>query len=437
MAIQSILGALLNRLTSTMRWLIDRTPLTWRGFWLLSLGTLFLYSYGVLLKDWILLILGAIALGLGLLSVLSVLLSAFLFWRWVGSTRVGEEAKQPLYAFTGDLISTGFLLPSWQIPLADIQLQWLEPAAEVTLTRGFSHLEEQVMFPRRCISQEIVRRIVVRDLFGLAEVRWIRRTPRNVQILPRSASASTVHIQSLTDGEGRFVPSSPRRGDLVDTRAYMPGDPIRHIHWKLFARSNELIVRIPEPSRDYERKLVSYLICDPFDHYAAEIARWSLESGALGTHWVFGADGCLGFAERDLARAREMLAYSGRSEDIQGRDLERFLQSVDFQADQHLLLLFASGSIWRWLPAVREVLSRYPNRCSLIVADDRSQESQEGTQEIEPAALVKAESRWLRLFLLPKPEDEPSSPSALQELKALAQSGVDLRFVARPQGIHH
>ncbi len=409
-------------------------PLSRRGIGMAVFGVLFLWGYGLRQKDWILLVLGAIALCLVVLGVVLVVGTAL----WVGwrmrALSATPTVANPLHGVVGEAVETGLRLPAWQMPFVDFRVIWLEPKAEVTLETHFRGMEEFVRFQRRWSAERIVRAFVVRDFFSLSEVRWEREEQRTVQVLPRVSSFLTTPLRSMSDGEGHYVPSSPRHGDLVDTRAYMPGDPIRHIHWKLFARSQQLIVRIQEPSRDYDLKLLAYLICDPFDEYASEIARWSMESGALGHGWSLGADGSSLIAKEDLATGREILARSGTAMEAQGRGLEGFLESVQFDPERHQLLLFASASVWRWLPQVRETLKRHPARCSLIVADNRELDEEVVLDTSAPPA---SEPRWWRFFLLPKGEEEPPQPSLLEELRQIGQHGMELRFAARPQRSHY
>ncbi len=405
-------------------------PLSRRGMGVAVFGGLFLWGYGLRQKDWILLVLGAIAICLVVLGVVLVAGTAlWVGWRMRALAKM-QTGTTPLLGVVGESVETGLRLPAWQMPFVDFRVLWLEPKAEVTLDAHFRGMEESVCFQRRWSAERIVRAFVIRDFFGLSEVRWEREEQRTVQVLPRVSSFSTTPLRSMSDGEGHYVPSSPRHGDLVDTRAYMPGDPIRHIHWKLFARSQQLIVRIQEPSRDYDLKLLAYLICDPFDEYASEIARWSMESGALGHGWSFGADGSALIAQEDLATGREILARSGTAVDGKGQGLEGFLETVQFDPERHQLLLFASASVWRWLPNVREVLKRHAARCSLVVADNRELDEDVVLDTTEPPP---NEPNWWRFFLLPKSEDEPPQPSMIEELRQIGQHGMELRFAARPQ----
>ncbi len=92
-----------------------------------------------------------------------------------------------------------------------------------------------------------------RDCFGLIELRMKNRNPLRVQVLPvvtSEAERDMDHaIWELAHG------ASGNRREKEDTLGndmarYTPGDPIKRIHWKNYARSGELFVRLPE-EKDY------------------------------------------------------------------------------------------------------------------------------------------------------------------------------------------
>lgn len=94
------------------------------------------------------------------------------------------------------------------------------------------------------VSQPGIQRCVVEDLFGLFTYEWM---PTNVRsdllVLPQ-----TFEVAALT-----FAPGDPGLGTMAratedvtspsDVRAYVPGDPMKKIHWKLSLRKRELLVR--------------------------------------------------------------------------------------------------------------------------------------------------------------------------------------------------
>jgi len=329
------------RAWAQIKGLLHRAPITWQGLFLVLLCGAVLHRYGFVQQDWILLVIGLFGVALALLSFVSVGLSAlYLGWR----LRRLNDGKDhlPILTDTSRPVISGFLLPRFIPPFIDFYGFWSSPDVEVQPISLFPDRTEEVRFAERGCYDEIVRVFEVRDLFGLAAVRWERREAREIEIWPQMHGHPPPFVRSFADGDEQFVPSRPRRGDLVDTRQYQPGDSIRLIHWKMFARSGIPIVRTPEPSAAFERQMVAYLISDEDDDFAAQVARHALESGGLGRDWQFGADRGDAVATQ-IHEARRILAMSGTRPPRYGADLDAFLQRLAFHPESQRLILYASG----------------------------------------------------------------------------------------------
>lgn len=422
-------GSFWTRFRTGWRRLWALLPITWQGGLAGFLGGLLFYVLGVKESDWILLALGAIVVTIVVLDVFFVglvaLVAAF------SIRRKNRDLRLDLRTDTRTPIQSGFLLPRIFVPFVDFSVTWNDPQASVEITTDTEGKTELVRFSRRDAGSTIHRLFEVRDFFGLASVRWERLDPQPFRVLPQIFASSPALARSFVDGDDRFVPSRPRLGDLVDTRAYMPGDPIRHIHWKNFARTQQVIVRIPEPAASLERQIMAYLICDGGDEFAAELARWSIEIGSLGDGWRFGADGSPGYAS-DIASAREILAGSGRAFRRCGRDLETWLQTIAFRADQHHLLLFASARLRLWLPAIQGILERHTSSCSLILGSNLPNPADPDSTDL-PQTPSPARLRLQRLFFLPEPLPPPALADDWKRLQQFARDGLDLRILHRPR----
>ena len=94
-----------------------------------------------------------------------------------------------------------------------------------------------------------IRKIVFRDCFGLLSLSLRIPIPLQLQVLPmvdREKSGKARELLTMTMGAsgGRMKEKENTLG--VDMAQYRPGDPIKRIHWKNYARSGELFVRLPE-----------------------------------------------------------------------------------------------------------------------------------------------------------------------------------------------
>lgn len=104
--------------------------------------------------------------------------------------------------------------------------------------------------PRRCVLTALWVEITSEGLCGLA--RFTRRrsvTPaRPLFVGPRPLEPQTA-LPDLAGSWGDATPGPTSAGDVVrGVRAYVPGDPLRRVHWAASARTGELVVKeVDEP----------------------------------------------------------------------------------------------------------------------------------------------------------------------------------------------
>jgi len=159
----------------------------------------------------------------------------------------------------------------------------------------------------------------------------------------------------------------------MEIRPYAPGDSVRDIMWKGFARNRQLNVRLPERSVAFDDKACAYLVSGTGDEAAAALARLTLESGLLGDDWHFGADGAgndNGRANeyRNLADALVAIADSAAPEELAPHSygLDRFL------AAQHCshCLVFASARDSEVLARLAATAQSRACRLNLVIGVD-------------------------------------------------------------------
>jgi len=172
-------------------------------------------------------------------------------------------------------------------------------------------------------------------------------------------------IRSLASGEDHPDPTGAAEGDRADLRNYVSGDPIRYILWRVFAKSRQLVVRTPERALATARKAYAYLVAAPGDEPAAGAARVAIESGLLGSDWIFGADGVEEHADT-RTRALEVLAQSARASEAQsGAGLARFMQRYGTHGARVLVFVPAIPGPW-----LARVAAGAPRGTEFIVCTD-------------------------------------------------------------------
>lgn len=220
------------------------------------------------------LLMAAFCLGLVLVLAVLSLLTVFLTTRSMGEVTPAEVYRGDGITYTLAIKGPVFL------PVAGY-LSLLPPGVErqdkQALTRH-AFLLLPAFRSRRTVAipqtapyaghwQAGAERMWYEDLFGLFRVylRGIarRRLRRHLTVLPhihsldmgdRSAAGgnglTSTLLRSATDGEV-----------LGDARLYQPGDPLKRVHWKLTARTQEVYTRQFEPQENTQVLLLLDLVC--------------------------------------------------------------------------------------------------------------------------------------------------------------------------------
>lgn len=301
---------------SWVRALIGVFPFTRTGLAFLLLFGVVLWVYGVLVRDLVLLIAGlGGALILATLLLCTVLAALVMFFRTRKASTSGD-----LDLDTGVPQPTGFRLRRPRgIPFAVADWQWVndgggETAARVELENEGVFLVEMASPARRCVVKRVVRRFAVRDLFGLTEISWRRTEDLLLRVLPYRGMLSQMPPPAgMAEGDDLSDPYAEPKGDRVEMRQYAPGDPLRMVLWKVYARTGKMMVRTPERSVAERKRGCAYLVTSPKDDATAAAARVCIDRGLLGDDWCFGADGVDREARDDREAAYEIIARSGEA----------------------------------------------------------------------------------------------------------------------------
>jgi hypothetical protein len=129
-------------------------------------------------------------------------------------------------------------------------------------------------------------------------------------------------------------------------RAYNPGDPIKFVLWKVFARTGELVLRAPERAFSPAKQTTAYLVTGVGDEAAAGVARLLVETHSLGSKWVLGADGSDEDA-RGPQQAMELIARSGATKREDGAlGLRGFLQRHATAGGRIVVIVPATPGPW-------------------------------------------------------------------------------------------
>jgi Protein of unknown function DUF58 len=342
------------RLGPILRRVLDAFPITPAGLVVLGGAGISLGYYGLARIDLLLLVVGVVGLGLGAAAFLAVLLGVL-----VVRIRLRKgQGSDPLQLESGVPARTGFALGRLRaIPLVKLEWSWIAPAATVRARKEGGLLREEIVPLRRGLGERVVRRVVVSDAFGLCRVAFRSAEARSVRVIPGTGALRSVHVvRSIAAGEDTYDPAGSPEGERVDTRGYAPGDPMRFVLWKVYARSRQLVVRTPERAYSVARETLAYLVAGEGDEAAAGAARVAVEAGALGPTWVLGADGDARDA-RTVPEALDLLARSAAATpEEHGAGLGAFLKrNVRGAAGRAVIFVPARPGPWiaRVVAAIR------------------------------------------------------------------------------------
>ena len=110
---------------------------------------------------------------------------------------------------------------------------------------GVCELSDTIDLPYHGRLLLAVEQLYIYDFFRLVRVRYRARKRATVEILPRDLTLETTLGVPNQDYSGLI--EQPKRGfernEQTDLRPYHAGDAVKDIHWKLSARSEEIIVK--------------------------------------------------------------------------------------------------------------------------------------------------------------------------------------------------
>jgi hypothetical protein len=372
--------------------------------------------------DLILLVAGAVGAGAVIIGLVLVGITSGLWYR---ATR--ELPAPPTELETGVWTRTGAILPSLRwMPLVHVDLHWTQPDAEVGFDMVDGQAWERVRPWRRADVRQVVRRVTISDVFGFCQIRLHRRTNAAVVVLPSAGMLGRMRVlHAMSAGSDLSHPTGPPQGDAIDLRPYAPGDPVRKVLWKVFARSRKLVVRTPERAVSPVRQTLAFMVSGPEDESSAGAARAAVETGALGDEWILGADGSTATTS-DVDDALRLLARSANTAATgHGAQLAPFLAGSPTEGRR--IILFAPSRPGPWLQKAVAAVRNCSGDVEFVVAFDALDRSDEDPRW----------KRWLFASQAGSSAGSSQGSTRLDELRqvarALMDAGADVTLVDRQQ----
>ena len=420
---KSLLVALLRRLAGLF-------PLTLQGIitLLLTAYALRVYGYGSMVL--VVFSLAICALAILIFSLFCCVISGIFIQRRVRTSLKQLARVEPINVEAGYPNETGFTLPALNyFPLIKLSWKMIYPDHVETRLRVSpdGELLEEIVPDKRCKTDRVTRQFTVSDVLGFCRYSWLQKQDISCTALPSTNTVKPLPLlRSLTAEDGIPNPSGDPDGDRMEIRPYVPGDSVRNIMWKVFARSRQLNVRLAEKSVFHSNRTVAYLLSSDNDEAAAAVARVALETGALGDDWAFSADGSETPADT-LPSALDAIAKSRAIDSTLSYGLDEFLSQSVGQTGAHCIL-FAGAEFAPWFEQLKKTIARFPGHFSLVLATD-------GFSDGEPKKL------WQRLLIQDdktvsqEQESAGSRADLLKLLTALGQLVESTIVVDRKTGL--
>ena len=243
-------------------------PFTPKGrvFLLLSAGLL---ALGILRSELAVLLWGATFVLLGLYTAIGTLLTrALLARRLLGDYDALRVAVEPGRVRRGGRATARIRapLPRYRIPgirlYAGARMEWhgRRRTTEVFVEPGDTIAEVPLDTNGRGVWRLDATWLTARDLLGFCSAPVPTPAAGSVTVLPDAADTPVGETAGGAGGEHLIRSGIRRRSEeLFETRRYVPGDDPRKINWKMFARWNELLVRIGEEVPPPQSRVVCYL----------------------------------------------------------------------------------------------------------------------------------------------------------------------------------
>lgn len=98
--------------------------------------------------------------------------------------------------------------------------------------------------PKHCgIAQIDIEKVFLQDYLGLIGTQKNFRGSCQLAVLPEPVLSTRVRTGMEKQQEYRYSAVADDDSDILDLRAFRPGDNLKHIHWNLSLRTDDLIVR--------------------------------------------------------------------------------------------------------------------------------------------------------------------------------------------------
>jgi hypothetical protein len=221
--------------------------------------------------------------------------------------------------------------------------------ADTAITQSITLPHRGVWFVQRAQAE-------LRDMMGVLRFTWeIQEIEgRELFVYPPVPAETKLQIVTSTFREGDLVPvAHATLGDPYDMKRYHPGDGLKRIVWKIFARTSELYTRHPESTMSPEGQLVGFVVLGKYDDtFAGEVVAYVRHLEALGIEVSLGCIGADGEVARSAVELEQIMlraVWRSPSTEEVVYELQKTIESFSTLHPRTILERIVLISSWRHL----------------------------------------------------------------------------------------
>lgn len=398
------------KLVNFFKKLTKKQPLTSRGFILFTLAFVCLFYFGKESSDLVATIIGLTLAILCLMTLLPLLLtSRFVFKNFKIFKDLSTDSDQTYFALKE--FSSPFHLPPLRIPpfftismtrVFPNQLSNLVKTKTVKLFGNFNdpqnkfNVHDNLKFSRRGDFTQSGIAISYGDILGLTRFEKFIPAAKNYLVYPQEVQIEPIAVMAASAQLGDVEHSNlERTGDLFDIRGYQPGDSLKRVLWKVYARSGNVVVRQPEPAIVPEGEVAIFVAAHSEDDNVAAAALSYLK--ILEEQNIIFSLSSLGHYKelaKTIENAEKVLVGSANQADAdEGKSFKIFLNNLkEKNFSSKKIILFSADEL-------SSEISKYENKIKLLkeVETQASQFGVELTIVMVPKKLsfVEIQSQYL------------------------------------------
>jgi hypothetical protein len=344
-------------LTKTKK-LFSCQPLSMRAVLTIFISAICLFYYGKNQSDLIALTIGTtifLCLFVSIISIVCAFNSVFKPFKNFNDFSSPQENF-----FSQNFNSAPIFLPSIKIaPFFYLNIKRVFENEQLNKNISFEHtlkgtftknnyqsIVDQLYFNHRGEYKQTGFYLTFKDALGLTRISKFISSPRVFKVSPKEREIRPLPIMAASAQLGDVEHSNlDRTGDLFDIREYQPGDSLKRVLWKVYARSSNVVVRHPEPAIVPEGEVAIFVLAklNQDDVAASSLSYLKI----LEDQNIIFSLSCLGNNTHEIAKsldeANELIIKKALTSDEDlGESFKTFIEAIEknnFRAKKIIIFL--------------------------------------------------------------------------------------------------